>query len=280
LGSLKTIQLSEIAEFRNGLNFSKASNGAGCKIIGVSDFKNQFIPDYEQLNEINPIDITKKEDYLKEGDIVFVRSNGNKALVGRSLYINKNIPLLFSGFCIRLRLIRDEVTALFLVYFCKTNRFKKSISALGGTSIQNLNQQILGTVYVPLFSKDKQKNITNILFNLDKKIELNNKINQKLEAMAKTLYDYWFVQFDFPDENGKPYKSSGGKMVYSDELKREIPEGWEVKTLSELIANTIGGDWGKEHEEKKFIKEVTCVRGADFNGLNGLSELKAPRRFQ
>ena len=62
------------------------------------------------------------------------------------------------------------------------------------------------------------------------KIELNNKINAELEAMAKLIYDYWFVQFDFPDENGKPYKSSGGKMVYNEELKREIPEGWEVES--------------------------------------------------
>ena len=72
---------------------------------------------------------------------------------------------------------------------------------------------------------EEQQKIASILSSLDKKIELNNQINQKLEAMAKTLYDYWFVQFDFPDANGKPYKSSGGKMVYSEALKREIPEG-------------------------------------------------------
>ena len=69
---------------------------------------------------------------------------------------------------------------------------------------------------------------------LDKKIQINNQINQELEAMAKTLYDYWFVQFDFPDQNGKPYKSSGGKMVYNPELKREIPEGWGVEKLGDI----------------------------------------------
>ena len=86
-----------------------------------------------------------------------------------------------------------------------------------------------------------QKSIAKVLSDLDAKIELNNKINQELEAMAKTLYDYWFVQFDFPTPPsstsgivGKPYKSSGGKMVYNAELKREIPEGWEVKELGEL----------------------------------------------
>ncbi len=79
-----------------------------------------------------------------------------------------------------------------------------------------------------------QRKISSVLSVLDNKIELNNKINVELEAMAKTLYDYWFVQFEFPNEAGKTYKSSGGKMVYNDVLKREIPEGWEVKRLEDV----------------------------------------------
>lgn len=79
-----------------------------------------------------------------------------------------------------------------------------------------------------------QTKISNVLSDIDAKIELNNKINKELEAMAKLIYEYWFVQFDFPDENGKPYKSSGGKMEYNKELKREIPKGWEVNLLGDL----------------------------------------------
>lgn len=79
-------------------------------------------------------------------------------------------------------------------------------------------------------------NVVKILSDLDAKIELNNKINAELEAMAKTLYDYWFVQFDFPDDNGKPYKSSGGKMVWNEALKRDIPEGWETNELGECVS--------------------------------------------
>lgn len=75
---------------------------------------------------------------------------------------------------------------------------------------------------------------------ISEKIENNNKIISELESMAKTIYDYWFLQFDFPDENGKPYKSSGGKMVWNEELKREIPEGWEVKELGELFETNRG----------------------------------------
>ena len=80
---------------------------------------------------------------------------------------------------------------------------------------------------LPVKLPHNQSKIAKVLSDLDAKIELNNKINAGLEAMAKLIYDYWFVQFDFPDENGKPYKSSGGKMVFNEELKREIPEGWE-----------------------------------------------------
>jgi type I restriction enzyme, S subunit len=82
---------------------------------------------------------------------------------------------------------------------------------------------------------NSQKKIASVLSVLDSKIELNNRINSELESMAKTLYDYWFVQFDFPDKNGKPYKSSGGKMVWNDDLKREIPEGWGVDFIGNIL---------------------------------------------
>ena len=97
--------------------------------------------------------------------------------------------------------------------------------------------------------------------------------------MAKTLYDYWFIQFDFPDANGKPYKTGGGKMVWCEELKRDVPEGWEVQKMSEWIDIDKSGDWGKEEAEGNFTKKVVCFRGADINGLNGLAELKPPVRF-
>jgi len=85
-----------------------------------------------------------------------------------------------------------------------------------------------------------QKRIATVLSLLDQKIELNNRINAELEAMAKTIYDYWFVQFDFPDADGRPYKSSGGKMVWNEELKREVPEGWGVETFG-TYAKSVGG---------------------------------------
>ena len=99
----------------------------------------------------------------------------------------------------------------------------------------------LKQVNISLPSLYIQQKIASVLSSLDSKIELNNRINAELEAMAKTIYDYWFVQFDFPDKNGKPYKTSGGKMVWNEDLKREIPEGWENCILGDVVSSTGTG---------------------------------------
>lgn len=110
-----------------------------------------------------------------------------------------------------------------------------------GTGVPTMNRNHLHPLSILAF-KDiaNQKMIAKILSDLDAKIKVNNKINSELESMAKLIYDYWFVQFDFPDENGKPYKSSGGKMIYNEELKREIPENWKVKEIQELAFCIMG----------------------------------------
>ena len=119
---------------------------------------------------------------------------------------------------------------------------KKSIQSAASGSIQdNINIDFLTKLKFRIPSKIEQDKIAAVLSALDKKIALNKQINARLEEMAKTLYDYWFVQFDFPDANGKPYKSSGGEMVFDETLKREIPKGWEVKSLGEVVTHSITG---------------------------------------
>lgn len=117
----------------------------------------------------------------------------------------------------------------YLLKNLKLNEYKT------GSGVPTMNRNHLHPLKIQAFlGIPTQKSIAHILSTLDQKIAINNQINAQLEQMAKTLYDYWFVQFDFPDENGKPYKSSGGEMVYNDTLKREIPKGWEVKGLGEI----------------------------------------------
>ncbi|EJB8574227.1 restriction endonuclease subunit S [Vibrio parahaemolyticus] len=125
----------------------------------------------------------------------------------------------------------------FTYYLLKNLDFDRLNS---GSAQPSLNRNFIYPVKVRVPKPNEQTKISAVLRAIDQKIELNNRINTELEAMAKTLYDYWFVQFDFPDVNGKPYKASGGKMVYNDALKREIPEGWSDKTLSQIANITMG----------------------------------------
>ena len=149
-----------------------------------------------------------------------------------------------------------------------------------GSSQPLLTQGILNSIKIDLFSDKIYRKKLGLFFSeIDEKIDINNKINSELESMTKVIYDYWFVQFDYPDENGKPYKSSGGKMVYNEDIKRNIPKGWEVDSFSNWIVNDKSGDWGKESEQGNYVNKVSCIRGADLNGLNGKGIVKSPTRY-
>lgn len=128
----------------------------------------------------------------------------------------------------------------YLYYYLKYHI--SEIEALGsGTTFKEVSKNSIENYEVFLPSLEVQKQVSKALSIIDSKIENNNRINSELESMAKTIYDYWFTQFDFPDENGKPYKSSGGKMVWNEELKREIPEGWGDTTLNRYIGRITNG---------------------------------------
>jgi len=174
---------------------------------------------------------------LKEGDIVFSRVGS----IDRCTYVSeKEDGWLFSGRCIRVR-FNEKADARYISFYFRQKYFKEMMLNISvGAIMPSLNTSLMDNLPVFLPSKIIQQKIAAVLSSLDSKIELNNKINAELEAMAKTLYDYWFVQFDFPDKDGKPYKTSGGKMVWNDELKREIPDGWEVGTLSDIANITMG----------------------------------------
>ena len=147
---------------------------------------------------------------------------------------------------------KEDHDSKFIYYaMFRDDFFTHIMNGSKGTKMPRGDKNQIMNFTVPLFEKPKQQKIAAVLSALDAKIELNNRINAELEAMAKTLYDYWFVQFDFPDKNGKPYKTSGGKMVYNETLKRPIPEGWEVKELGKIANITMGqSPSGKTYNEK------------------------------
>lgn len=237
---MKMMPLFSLGRLRNGMNYDKSSVVNGCKIIGVADFGHRVFPDYDSLSEIDASILTD-DDLLHNGDILFVRSNGNKNLVGRSMFIKEiNEAVCYSGFCISFRPNQDLVFPEYLFYALRSPFCRKQYSYSQQTNITNLSQTVLCAVQVPIPQYNKQKKLVKILADLDQKISLNTRICAELGAMAKTLYEYWFVQFDFPDENGQPYRSSGGKMVWNEQLKRKIPKGWSVGNLYD-IATFING---------------------------------------
>ena len=200
------------------------------------------IDDYGNLleNDKKSVSSPEIEKYiLKEGDIVFART-GNST--GRTYYHEeKNGKLAFAGFLIKFSLDKSKVNPKYLKYFTISKPYKQWVDNLSnGSTRGNINAKTFADCPIILPSREQQDYLVRVLSSLEDKIQINNQINQELEAMAKTLYDYWFVQFDFPDQNGKPYKSSGGKMIYHPELKREIPEGWGVDSLWN-IANFYNG---------------------------------------
>lgn len=215
---------------------------------------------------------------LKEGDIVFSRVGS----VDRCTYVSaKEDGWLFSGRCLRVR-FNENANAKYVSFYFRQKFFKEMMLNISvGATMPSLNTSLMANIPLYLPKKETQKKIAKVLSSLDSKIELNNRINTELEAMAKTIYDYWFVQFDFPDQNGKPYKASGGKMVWNEELKRAIPEGWEVKDLHE-IAKCIMGQSPKGESYNQDGIGIPLLNGpADYeNGaLKGRTFTTEPKRL-
>lgn len=172
-----------------------------------------------------------------------------------------------SGIFVLRNIIADKLNTEYLFQYLKSSNFKAFINSVKaeGSTINHLYQRDLIRLELDIPCIHKQSQIAKILFDLDSKIELNNKLNRELEAMAKTLYDYWFVQFNFPNEQGKPYKSSGGKMVYNAELKREIPEGWKVKKLSEIATTGSGGTPLSTKKEYYENGDIPWINSGEVN---------------
>ena len=240
--TLKEAEL-EFIDGDRGVNYPKKSEllpEGDCVFLNTGNVRqNSF--DFSNLDFITK----EKDNLLRNGklqrdDIVLT----TRGTVGNVALYSQEVPFsnirINSGMVI-IRVNRNFWHPYFVYLFFQSHLFKKQISRLiSGSAQPQLPISILETVSIPQLTLDEQKEIIFNIKSIDKKIQINNQINQELEAMAKTLYDYWFVQFDFPDQNGKPYKSSRGKMVYNPELKREIPEGWGVDSLWN-IANFYNG---------------------------------------
>ena len=192
------------------------------------------------------------------------KTRGNVSILKR--------PMATNQACCNIELDAEKVSSEYVYYFLKTQY--ENLRGLSSGIRKNLNTNDIKNFVIRLPENLKtQQSIAAVLSALDKKIALNKQINARLEEMAKTLYDYWFVQFDFPDANGKPYKSSGGDMVFDETLKREIPKGWEVKSLGEVISLERGVTYSKDSicndENGTGVLRATNISGNNID-LNDL----------
>lgn len=202
------------------------------------------------------LEIKNGRDYkhLSEGNVPVYGSGGLMGYVDKALYQGESILLPRKGTLTNIQYVNKSFWTVDTIYYSIVDRNKTEPYFLfyylkqldlahlnTGTGVPSMTIGAYYDIPIVLPELEAQKKTAKLLLDVDNRIELNNRINVELESVAKLIYDYWFVQFDFPDENGKPYKSSGGKMVYNEDVKREIPQGWESCLLGDVLDRTGTG---------------------------------------
>lgn len=214
------------------------------------------------------------EDFLFDGEYLLVAEDGENLKTR-----NENIAQVANGkFWVNNHAHILSVKENFNTYYLLNKLNYMDISGyLTGTVQPKLSRRNLEQIRLNLPDKNTQDKIGNFILKLSNKLQVNQKIIANLEELSQTLFKRWFVDFEFPDENGNPYKSSGGEMIDSE--LGEIPEGWKIGHFSHFCKKPIAGDWGKEQKQGNYVKPVRVIRGADINDYSKGGKGKSPIRF-
>ena len=234
-------------------------------------------------------DKTIENKTLKAGDLIIEKSGGSPTQsTGRIIYVSEDMikaigNVVCSNFCTAFR-VKAGWNPLYVYYFWQNVynhgaffNFEGKTSGIKNLQLDNALSAI-DIEYLPL---EKQNRIVASLASIDEKIKVNRQINDNLEAMAKQLYDYWFVQFDFPNEEGKPYKSSGGAMVWNEKLKREIPQGWNAANIFDELSVQYGFPFSTDlFTEKPTNIPVVRIRDILENSVSAYSREEADEKYK
>ena len=276
---MNKIKLKEILKVTRGMSLpGKYYSTTGKYIrltLGNFDYPNMGFKLNTAKKDIYYTGEVKSEYILKKNDIITPLTEQVKGLLGETAFIPVNDLFVQSGDIALVRPIQNKSDANYLYYLISSKIIKNQLTTSSQqTKIRHTSPKYIMNCYAFVPHLNEQKKIGSLLRKVDELILLNKQINSELEQMAKTLYNYWFVQFDFPDENGRPYKSSGGKMVWNEELKKEIPEGWEVKSLHDLVG--INKVKMKPDKEKLLIDlSIMPTNSISLNILNQGDSLKS-----
>lgn len=229
----QTKKLSDLGEFSRGVskhrprNDKKLFEGGGYPLVQTGEIKDAQLYVTKHNQEYGEFGL--KQSKLWDKGTLCITIAANIAETAILAY-----PMCFPDSVVGFTAYKSLSSEEFMYYVF--GYIRQSIQNAAGGSIQdNINIEYLTSLDFKIPDIKVQNDITKTLASIDRKILNNDEINENLAAMAKTIYDYWFTQFDFPDENGKPYRSSGGQMVWNEQLKREIPNGWTVKSLSQIM---------------------------------------------
>ena len=234
---------AQLYDMASGISSTKEQAGHGSPFVSFSTvFNNYFLPD--TLPDLMDTSLKEQEIYsIKKGDILITRTSETIDELAMSCVAAKDYPCAtYSGFTKRLRpKTAGMAYHKYLAFYLRSELFRKAVTNNAFMTLRaSFNEDIFSFLNLYLPEYKEQVKIGDMLYSMEQKIQINMRICTELESMAKTLYDYWFTQFDFPDENGKPYRSSGGEMVWNDQLKREIPKGWNVGQLSDIANIAMG----------------------------------------
>lgn len=272
---LKKYKLGDLLQVTRGASLSGeyyATQGNYIRLTcGNFDYRNNCFKENQSKDNIYYVGDFKEEFLLEKGDIITPLTEQAIGLLGSTARIPESGKYIQSQDIAKIDCNESLLDKDFAFYLISSACVKQQLSAAAQqTKIRHTSPDKIKecTVWIP--SLDIQKRIGRILTDIDNKIAINRQINDNLEAMAKQLYDYWFVQFDFPNEEGKPYKSSGGAMVWNEDLHMSIPCTWKTCLLSDYISSNNTGDWGFDEPAKKKSIKVGCIRGADIVKLNNL----------
>ncbi|MDH7914334.1 restriction endonuclease subunit S [Winogradskyella sp. SYSU M77433] len=221
--------------------------------INGNNLKNGKIVITENTNTVSKEELENNYIALNENTLLL---SINGTLGSMAFYNNETVMLGKSAAYLN---FKTNINRFYYYYFQLDGVQQYFHNVATGSTIKNLSLKSIQDFEVPVPDDKEWQSIVSILSSLDSKIELNNKINSELEKIAKTIYEYWFVQFDFPDVNGKPYKSFGGKMIYNEILKREIPFGWKLKALNDIESNIITGKTPSTKIKENFDGDIPFI---------------------
>ena len=230
---------SDLYDISSGISSTKEQAGHGTPFASFRTvFNNIFLPD--ELPDLMDVSEKEKEIFsIKKGDILITRTSETVDELAMSCVALKDYPqATYSGFVKRLRPKTEGIVYdRFMAFFLRSKYFRKVIECNTIMTLRaSFNEDMFSFLDLYLPDYETQKRIGDLLYHMERKRENNARINDNLQQQLKLMYDYWFNQFDFPNEDGKPYRASGGKMQYSFRLKRDIPEGW---TEESVISNSI-----------------------------------------